>query len=64
MSENTDKLIVLTQEQLLKRREAILDLLGLTHKEWISKEMNQGFEGKEWDYESEMDAIDFLLGED
>lgn len=56
--------MILTQEQLLKRREAILDLLGLTHKEWISKEMNQGFEGKEWDYESEMDAIDFLLGED
>lgn len=61
MSEDTDRLMILNKEQLLARREAILALLGLTYKEWIAKEMNQGFEGTEWDYESEMDAIDFLL---
>lgn len=57
-------IIRLTREQLLARREAILALLGLTYKEWVNKEMNYGFQGIEWDYEGEMDSIDFLLGDD
>lgn len=63
MTDETDKIITLTKEQLLARREAILALLGLTYKEWLAIEINDAFEGTQWDYEGEMDAIDFLLGD-
>lgn len=63
MTDETDKIITLTKEQLLARREAILALLGLTYKEWLAIEMNDAFQGTQWDYEGEMDAIDFLLGD-
>lgn len=56
--------IIYTKEQLLARREAILALLGLTYKEWLAIEMTDSFEGTQWDYEGEMDSIDFLLGDD
>lgn len=56
--------IEVSREELLKRREALLFELGLTHKEYVVKAMNDGLEGKEWTYSAELDAIDFLLGED
>lgn len=63
MSEESSNIpkITLTREQLLQRREQILNELGLTYEEWLKKVMTQGFQGKEWDYEGEMDSIDFLL---
>lgn len=64
MSEDTDKLMILTREQLLKRREAILDILGLTRKEYSLIIMNDAMEGKEWEYYTEFDAIEFLLADD
>lgn len=64
MDDNILSIKVLTKEQLLARREAILALLGMTHKEFTQKSMHQGLEGTEWDYEAEMDMIDFLLGDD
>ena len=39
-------------------------MLGLTHKEFVIKAMNDGLSPTESDYEQEMDAIDFLLNED
>lgn len=53
--------ISVSRDYLLQRREEILDELGLTYMEWAKKEMTRSFEGKEWDYEAEMDSIDFLL---
>lgn len=64
MEDNRTQIINLSAEQLRSRREAILALLGLTHKEFVRKSMNDGLEGEEWKYASELDAIDFLLGED
>lgn len=64
MSEDTDRLIILTREQLLKRREAILNILGLTHKEFSLIIMNDAMEGEEWKYYTEFDAIEFLLADD
>ena len=63
MDDNILSIKVLTKEQLLARREAILALLGLTYKEWVAIEMNDAFQGSQWDYEGEMDSIDFLLGD-
>lgn len=64
MSEDTDRLIILTREQLLKRREAILNILGLTHKEYSLIIMNEGMVGSQWDYYNEFEAIEFLLGDE
>lgn len=64
MSEDTDRLIILTREQLLKRREAILSILGLTRKEYSLIIMNDAMEGNQWEYYTEFDAIEFLLGDD
>jgi len=58
------RIINLSEDQLRSRREAILAILGLTHKEYVIKEMHDGLQGTEWDYRNELNAIDFLLAED
>lgn len=62
--DNQTRIINLSKEQLRSRREAILVMLGLTHKEFVLKSMNEGLSPSEAEYEKEMDAIDFLLNED
>ena len=64
MSDYVDKLSHLTDDQLRARRYAILDILGMSYKEFVSKEMNNGLKEHELEYAKEIDAIDFLLGEE
>ena len=62
--DNETRVIHLSQEQLKKRRAEILDIVGLSHKEFVRKIMYDDLQGQEWKYATELDAIDFLLGED
>ena len=66
MDENEDHTVMinLSKEQLKARRTEILNILGLTHREYVRKEIHEGLEAKEWQYANELDAIDFLLEED
>lgn len=57
------QMINLTAKELSNRREAILSLLGLTWKEFVLKDMLEGLEEQELEYRSELNAIDFLLGD-
>lgn len=63
MSEYVDKLSHLTEDQLRARRYAILDILGMSYSEFVSREMHSGLKEHEEEYAKEIDAIDFLLGE-
>lgn len=63
MSEYVDKLSHLTEDQLRARRYAILDVLGMSYSEFVSREMHSGLKEHELEYAKEVDAIDFLLGE-
>lgn len=58
------RIINLSQVQLRARREAILSILGMTHREFILKSMNDGLTDTEKEYEHEIDVIDLLLEED
>jgi hypothetical protein len=58
------RVINLSQTQLRARREAILIMLGMTHREFVLKAMNDGLNDNERQYEKEIDTIDFLLKED
>ena len=63
VSEYVDKLTHLTEEELWARQKKILEILGMSYKEFVSKEMNNGLKEDELEYAKEIDAIDFLLGE-
>lgn len=63
MSEYVDKLSHLTEEELWARQKDILETLGMSYREFVSKEMNNGLKEHELEYAKEIDAIDFLLGE-
>lgn len=56
-------LIILSKRELASRRAEILNILGLTHREYVLKDMHDGLEGRECDYRNELNAIDFLLDE-
>lgn len=58
------KIINLSKKELSNRREAILAILGMTWKEFALKDMLDSLEGIEWDYRGELNAIDFLLGDE
>lgn len=62
MSEYLDKLSHLTVEQLRARRYAILDILGMTYSEFVSREMHDGLKEEELEFAKEIDAVDYLLG--
>jgi regulator of PEP synthase PpsR (kinase-PPPase family) len=64
MTEYTDRLSHLTKEELIARREALLNNLGMSYKQFVSKEMNNGLKEYELEYAKEIDAIDFILEED
>lgn len=63
MVEANHPLRELSQDQLQHRRNAILGLLGLSYKEYVLKEMNDGLTDAEKEFEEELEAIDFLLDE-
>lgn len=63
MVEENHPLRQLTQEELLNRRNAVLNLLGLSHTQYVLKEMNNGLTDPEKEFEAELEAIDFLLDE-
>lgn len=51
-----------TREQLLARRAAILERLGLTAEEFAARVGAGALVGAEWDALSELENIGFLLG--
>lgn len=63
VSEYVDKLGHLSEDQLRARRYAILDILGMSYSEFVSREMHDGLKEEELEFAKEIDAIDFLLGE-
>lgn len=63
MTEYVNKLRHLSPEELKARRAQILNELGMTYRQFIAYELNDGLKEEEKHYEREMDAIDFLLGE-
>lgn len=56
--------INLSKDDLRLRRSEILTSLGLTHRQYVLKSMNDGLTENERLYEKEIDTIDFLLRED
>jgi hypothetical protein len=56
--------IDVSREKLLKRRDEILDSLGLDADGFRSVEETRTLSGEEWEAKEELDAIAFLLGED
>lgn len=56
-------IIYVTREELLTRRETILNKLGYTLKEWNRKYKLEEFHDEDWVYRDELDSIRFLLGE-
>ena len=52
-----------TYDALVKRRDAILDALGLTAEEFHTLADTRTLTGEEWDAREELDGIAFLLGE-
>lgn len=55
--------INLSKDGLRERRSEILLSLGMSHREYILKSMNDGLTENERLYEKEIDTIDFLLEE-
>ena len=55
--------INLSKEGLRARRSEILTSLGMSHREYVLKSMNDGLTENERLYEKEIDTIDFLLEE-
>jgi hypothetical protein len=56
------KMINLSREHLTERRLEILDVLGLTYKQYALKDMLGGLNDTEKKYQEELNAIDFLIG--
>ena len=57
-------MINLSTKELRNRKEAILIMLGLTWKEYALKDMLDALTDSEREYRNELNAIDFLLGDD
>ena len=57
-------MINLSAKELRNRKEAILIMLGLTWKEYALKDMLDALTDPEREYRNELNAIDFLLGDD
>lgn len=56
-------IIIVTREQLLARREVILNELGYTLKQWNKICNNEDWMDTDWVYRDELSDISFLLGE-
>ena len=56
-------IIEVTREELLARRQQILNRLGLTLEEYLQRGRESAFSGDEWDVRDDMDSIAFLLDE-
>jgi len=52
---------ILTREELLDRRAAILAGLGLTAEEFAAKVASGGLVGTEWFASDELESIEYLL---
>lgn len=57
-------MINLSKKELRNRKEAILIMLGLTWKEYAVKDMLDALSDPERVYRNELNAIDFLLGDE
>lgn len=52
-----------SRESLIKRRQRILDSLGMSLEEFESLADSRTLTGEEWEAREELDEIAFLLGE-
>lgn len=62
MSKKT-KVIVVSRDELLARREVILSTLGYSLEEWNKICNNEDWRDDDWVYRDELSDIGFLLGE-
>jgi len=56
--------IDVTKKSLLKRREEILDSLGMDAASFAELSETRTLTGEEWEAKEELDGIAFLLGDD
>jgi hypothetical protein len=56
--------IDVTRDKLLKRREELLEHLGMTLDEFSELASTRTLSGDEWEAMEELDGIAFLLGDD
>jgi len=54
----------ITHEGLVNRRDSILSDLNSTSEEFEATKSNRSLTGDEWEAKENLDAIEFLLGED
>ena len=57
------RIIYVTREELLNKREVLLNKVGCSLEEWNRKVSVDEIQGEEWDVRSELSGIAFLLGE-
>lgn len=55
--------IEVTRDELIARRDGILNRLGLTLDEYLRRAADSELSGEEWDVRDDLDSIAFLLNE-
>lgn len=53
-----------SRDELLLRRRAVLERLGISYDELASRAEKRGLVGDEWSAWDELQEIDFLVGDD
>lgn len=53
-----------SRRDLQRRRQLILDRLGVSHDEYLRRAANSELSGEEWAARDDLDSIAFLLHED
>lgn len=58
-----NRVVEVVPEELVRRREALAQRMGMSYREFAEKQRTQGLPADEWWVWQDIEAINFLLGE-